>query len=213
MECLAYPCVIQEAHEVIINAVPHQDFRSDVSARDHDIIKLKSQVKSLNKQMKSVVRNVKDREHQVVQLKENLKKVRTEMQEMSRDHNKKEKDVISRMNFAENYAAAFKKVCLRCEEFGFITIQELSKEQLEQLGKGEIFGLKHSYHRITANDVPLNQNDVQSHMRRLEDEKDKLKKICLKLIRNQDEGLENVIDRLTKENEELTKIIDEHHLN
>jgi DNA repair exonuclease SbcCD ATPase subunit len=199
MECLAYPCVIQEAHNVVINAIPHQDFSDDVSARDHDIIRLKSQVKLLNKQMKSVVRNVKDREHQVVQLKENIKKVRTEMKEMSRDIITKEKAMRNNINFAENIAHAFRQVASKCEEYGFITVENLTREQLEKIGEGvgAKAVLQFKTHPITADGKALKQTAAHDHMNKLEDDKKKLKEICLKLV-NQNEELK-------QENEELKK--------
>jgi hypothetical protein len=195
MECLAYPCVIQEAHNVVINAIPHQDFREEVAARDHDLVKLKSQIKLLNKQMKSVVRNVKDREHQIVQLKGNVKKVKADMKEMEDVLPAYKKNTESLIN----RNAAFQTILSKCEDYGFIEVDRGALRKVDSTSKF----IKFSINPITADGKSISQNDAQKHMNELEDQKAKLKGICLKIIRDNDEGLEKVIDRLRKENETL----------
>jgi vacuolar-type H+-ATPase subunit I/STV1 len=195
MECLAYPCVIQEAHNVVINAIPHQDFREEVAARDHDLVKLKSQIKSLNKQMKSVVRNVKDREHQVVQLKGTVKKVKADVKEVEKDFASYRETTSSLVN----RVAALQTILSKCEDYGFI---EIDRDALGKVDSTSKF-LQFTINPITADGKPISQDEAQKYMNKLEGEKTKLKGICLKIVRDNDEGLGNIVDRLRKENKEL----------
>ena len=63
--------------------------------------------------------------------------------------------------------------------------------------------LQFTINPITADGKPISQNEAQKYMNGLEEQKTKLKGICLKIVRDNDEGLEKVIDRLRKENEKL----------